>query len=84
MRTTSNATYIRDHVIVDENCIRYEYSTLSEMIVTLYYLRKADQWIEVRPGQEDSEITDAEANDIMRQYPDQKLEMKPFSEYPFQ
>lgn len=82
VQTTSNATYIRDHVIVDENCMSYEYSTLSEMIVKLYYLPEEDQWIEVRPGQEDSVITEAEAKYIMSQFPDQELIMKPFSEYP--
>jgi len=84
LNAVSGTTYCRDGIIVEEECESYEYSTLSDMIVTLYYLPEADQWIEVRPGQEDSVITEAKAKYIMGQYPDIKLDMKPFSEYPFQ
>lgn len=82
LNAISGTTYCRDGVIVAEECMAYEYSTLSEMIVTLYYLPEADQWIEVRTGQEDSVITEAEAKYIMSQYPDKLVNMKPFSQYP--
>ena len=64
-------------------CTSYQYNTLSELIVKLYDLPEADQWVEVRPGQEDRVITEAEAKQIMDQYPVVKLDMKPLSEYPF-
>jgi len=63
-------------------CTSYRYSTLSDLIVTLYDLPEADRWIEVRPGQQDRVITEAEAKQIMVLYPVVKPEMKPFSEYP--
>ena len=82
LNAVSGTTYCRDGVIVSEECMSYEYSTLSEMIVTLYYLPEAAQWIEVRPGQEHRIITEGKAKSIIEQYPDKKLDMKPFSEYP--
>ena len=69
--------------LVGNLCTSYQYNTLSELIVKLYDLPAADQWVEVRPGQEDRIITEAEAKQIMAQYPVIKLDMKPFSEYPF-
>ena len=64
-------------------CTSYQYDTLSEQIVKLYDLPEADRWVEVRPGQEDRVITEAEAKQIMALYPIVELDMKPFSEYPF-
>lgn len=69
--------------LVGNLCTSYQYNTLSELIVKLYDLPAADQWVEVRPGQEDRIITEAEAKQIMAQYPVVNLDMKPFSEYPF-
>ena len=66
----------------ENRCTSYQYNTLSELIVKLYYLPTADQWIEVRPGQEDRVITEAEAKEIMAQFVILDLEMKPLSEYP--
>lgn len=63
-------------------CTSYQYNTLSERIVKLYDLPDTDQWVEVRPGQEDRFITEAEAKQIMAQYPIVELNMKPLSEYP--
>lgn len=63
-------------------CTSYQYNTLSELIVKLYDLPETDQWIEVRPGQEDRVITEAEARQIMEQYPITNLDMKPMAEYP--
>lgn len=82
MFTAFNTIYIRNNIAVSENCTSYAYSALAEPIVKLYYLPEADQWIEVRPGQEDAVITKAKAKYIMGQYPDKKVDMKPFSEYP--
>ena len=48
----------------------------------LYDLPDTDQWVEVRSGQEDRFISEAEAKEIMAQYPIMKLDMKPLSEYP--
>ena len=69
--------------LVGKHCTSYQYNTLSELIVKLYDLPEADQWVVVRPGQEDRVITEAEAMQIMALYPIVKLDMKPFSEYPF-
>ena len=63
-------------------CTSYQYNTLSELIVKLYDLPDTDQWVEVRPGQEDQFISEAEAKQIMAQYPIVELDMKPLSEYP--
>ena len=65
----------------EHQCTSYQYSTLAETIVKIYYLPSANQWIEVKPGQEDRVITEAEAKQIMAQYPIIKLDMKPLSEY---
>lgn len=76
-------TYICDGERFEEHlCTSYQYSTLTETIVKIYYLPTANQWIEVRPGQEDRVITAEEAKQIMAQYPVVKLDMKPLSEYP--
>ena len=66
----------------DHRCTSYQYSTLAETIVKIYYLPTANRWIETRPGQPDREITAAEAKEIMGQYTILKLDMKPLSEYP--
>ena len=66
----------------DHRCTSYQYSTLAETIVKIYYLPTANRWIETRPGQPDREITAAEAKEIMGQYTVLKLDMKPLSEYP--
>ena len=63
-------------------CTSYQYNTLSEQIVKLYDLPEKDKWVEVRPGQEDRFISEAEAKQIMDQYPVLELDMKPLSEYP--
>jgi len=63
-------------------CTSYQYNTLSERIVKLYDLPETDQWVEVRPGQEDRVISEAEAKQIMAQYPIIELDMLPLSEYP--
>jgi hypothetical protein len=63
-------------------CTSYQYNTLSELIVKLYDLPDTDQWVEVRPGQEDRFISEAEARQIMAQYPVVRLDMKPLAEYP--
>ena len=60
----------------------YQYNTLSELIVKLYDLPDTDEWVEVRPGQEDRFISETEAKQIMSQYPIVELDMKPLSEYP--
>lgn len=78
----------RDHAIYNGlgmevyECKTYEYWTLEERIVQLYYLPETDQWIECRPGCEDQIITYEQAQQIMAQYPKVELEMHPFSEYP--
>lgn len=77
-------TYKRDGEVVEAKCHSYKYSTLTEIIVKLYYLPVADQWVEVRSGQEDRFISEAEAKQIMAQYPVIRLDMKPLSEYPLQ
>lgn len=84
LNEVSDTDYCRDGKIVAEECMRYEYFTLEEQIVTLYYLPETDQWIEVRPNQEHRDITEEEAGEIMNQYPDKKIDMKSFSEYPIQ
>ena len=63
-------------------CTSYQYNTLSELIVKLYDLPDTDEWVEVRPGQEDRFISETEAKQIMSQYPIVELDMKPLSEYP--
>ena len=63
-------------------CTSYQYNTLSKLIVKLYDLPERDKWVEVRPDQEDRFISEAEAKQIMAQYPIMKLDMKPLSEYP--
>ena len=50
-------------------CTSYQYNTLSELIVKLYDLPDTDEWVEVRPGQEDRFISETEAKQIMSQYP---------------
>lgn len=63
-------------------CTSYQYNTLSELIVKLYDLPDTEQWVEVRPGQEDRFISESEAKQIMAQYPIIELDMIPLSEYP--
>ena len=82
LRKVTNDEYIRDGSEVEEGCTSYEYSTMADTIVKIYYLPVADHWIEVRPGQVDQEITEAEAMEIMNRYPIVELDMKPLSEYP--
>lgn len=82
LRELHNDEYVCDGEILEENCTSYAYSTLRESIVKLYYLPQADKWIEVRPGQPDREITEAEAKEIIALYPILKPDMKPISEYP--
>ena len=82
LRELHNDEYVCDGEILEENCTSYAYSTLRETIVKLYYLPQADRWIEVRPGQPDREITEAQAREIMALYPILKPDMKPISEYP--
>ena len=62
-------------------CTSYQYSTLTETIVKIYYLPTANRWIETRPGQPDRDITEAEAKQIMNQYIIMKLDMRPLSDY---
>ena len=68
--------------LTGNTCTSYQFNTLSELIVKLYDLPEKDKWVEVRPGQEDRFITEAEAKQIMAQYPIIKLDMKPLAEYP--
>lgn len=82
LRELTNDEYISDGNVLEERCTSYEYSTLAETIVKIYYLPVIDQWIEARPGEADQEITEAEAKEIMSQYPHTELDMKPISEYP--
>ena len=82
LRKVTNDEYIRGGNVLEESCTSYEYSTLEETIVKIYYLPVTDQWIEARPGRADHEITEAEAKEIMGQYPIVELNMKPLSEYP--
>ena len=82
LRKVTNDEYIRGGNVLEESCTSYEYSTLEETIVKIYYLPVTDQWMEVRPGQADHEITEAEAKGIMGQYPIFELDMKPLFEYP--
>ena len=84
LRKVTNDAYIRGGSVLEEGCTSYEYSTLAETIVKIYYLPVTDQWIEVRPGQPDREISEAEAKEIMGQYPRTELDMKPISAYPVQ
>lgn len=63
-------------------CTSYQYNTLMERIVKLYDLPERDQWVEVRPGQEDRFIPEEEAKQIMEQFPVVELDMKPLAEYP--
>lgn len=75
-------TYKHDGKDYEPNrCTSYQYSTLTETIVKIYYLPTANRWIETRPNQPDREITETEAKEIMGQYPIIQLEMNPLSEY---
>ena len=65
----------------ENRCTSYQYSTLTETIVKIYYLPTANRWVETRPGQPDRDITEAEAKQIMDQYIIMKLDMKPLSDY---
>lgn len=83
LKIMEHDTYICDGEKQEEHrCTSYQYSTLAETIVKLYYLPSADQWIEVRPGQDDRTITETEAKQIMEQYTVIKTDMKPMAEYP--
>ena len=84
LRKVTNDEYIRGGNVLEEGCTSFEYSTLAETIVKIYYLPVTDQWIEARPGQADQVISEAEAEEIMGQYPRAELDMKPISEYPVQ
>ncbi len=79
-RYSPNDTYVSSDDIGKD--VSYQYSTLSQWIVTLYYLPESDQWIKVTGDEEDEIITALEARQIRGMYPRLELDMKPLSEFP--
>ena len=64
------------------NCTAHIYSTLSDIILSLYYLPESDQWILIDENSVHKTITATEARNYIASYPRIELDMKPLSEYP--